>query len=83
MADVVDFLAFLPTPDLDGLSRTELEEQLSAIRAQIVRLNAQEPEDMNSEAYALWGERHEMLEDLEDDLLDHLDMLSTQEDQHD
>ena len=30
---------------------------------------------MESEAYEAWGERHETLEDLADDILDRLDAL--------
>ena len=33
---------------------------------------------MNSEAYELWGDRHEELEDLADEVLDRLDELGEQ-----
>ena len=34
-----------------------------------------EPEDMESEDYEAWAERHEALADQEDDILDDLDRL--------
>ena len=37
--------------------------------------NELEPEDMDSDAYEDWGERHEALEDLADELQDRLDEL--------
>ena len=38
-------------------------------------LDEQEPEDMDSEEYESWGDRHEALEDLADEILDRLDEL--------
>ena len=35
----------------------------------------EEPEDMESEAYQAWGDRHEVLEDLADDIVDRLEEL--------
>ena len=39
------------------------------------QLDELEPEDMDSDAYEDWGERHEALEDLADELQDRLDEL--------
>ena len=41
----------------------------------IDRLDEEEPEDMESEAYEAWGDRHEALEDLADDIQDRLEEL--------
>lgn len=51
-------------PDLDTMGRTELQDYLNAVLAQIDQLDGQEPDDMSSEAYEAWGDRHEVLEDL-------------------
>ena len=55
------------------LSRETLLARAQALREQIAALDAREPEDMMSKAYARWGARHEALEDELDDLLDLLD----------
>ena len=38
-------------------------------------LDELEPEDMDSDAYEVWGERHEALEDMAAELQDRLDEL--------
>jgi hypothetical protein len=68
MADVVDLFP-------NGSPRDRLLTQLQDLRAQIAQLDLEEPEDMDSEAYELWGERHEDLEDQVDELLEQLDLL--------
>ena len=75
MADILDFGAYAPFPDLDGMDRAELLDCLNAVRAQIAQLDEQEPKDMNSEEYEVWGDRHEELEDLADEILDLLDEM--------
>lgn len=75
MADVIDFSRYAQEPDLDGMNREELLACLEAVRAQIRQLDAQEPTDMNSEEYEIWGDRHEELEDLADAILDLLDEM--------
>lgn len=75
MADIIDFGAFLSEPDRNFTTREELLAQLEAVRTQIARLDEQEPASMDSEAYDAWGDRHEELEDLADELLDLLDEL--------
>lgn len=72
MGDIIDFNQTL---DLDNMSREALLELLEAVRAQIGRLDKQEPRDMNSEEYEAWGDRHEQLEDLVDEILDLLDEM--------
>lgn len=75
MADIIDFDPFAQEPDLDAMSREELQDYLNAVRAQIRRLDRQEPKNMNSEEYEEWGDRHEELEDLVDEILDLLDEM--------
>ena len=72
-AEMDDF--FAAGPDLDAMDRAELLDCLAAVRQRIARLDGEEPEDMDSEAYDAWGDRHEALEDLADDILDRLDEL--------
>ena len=59
--------------DLSSMGREELLECLAAVRAQIDQLDQEEPADMESEAYDDWGDRHEALEDLVDEILDRLE----------
>ncbi|MGM9593963.1 MAG: hypothetical protein ACI3U8_06380 [Candidatus Onthomonas sp.] len=61
--------------DLSLLNREQLLDRLARLREQIAQLNAVEPRNQNSEAYEAWGDRHELLEDLVDDVLDRLDEL--------
>ena len=60
---------------MEGLDRQALRMRLSMVRQQIAQLDLEEPDDMESEAYAAWGDRHELLEDLADDIQDRLDEL--------
>ncbi|WP_455581447.1 hypothetical protein [Dysosmobacter sp.] len=75
MAGHMDFGEYAQELDLDGLSRERLEEYLDIVWKQIGRLDEQEPEDMESEDYEEWGERHEELEDLADEIQDRLEEL--------
>lgn len=64
-----DFFQSNPNP-------ASIQACLQQIYAQIRQLDAEEPEDMESDAYMLWGDRHEELEDLADELCDLLDDLT-------
>lgn len=75
MADVIELSDYTELPDLDTLSREELLDYLKSVRAQIDHLDSQEPKNMNSEAYEDWGDRHEALEDLADEIQDLLDEM--------
>lgn len=75
MADVIELSDYTELPDLDTLSREELLDCLKSVRAQIDQLDGQEPKNMNSEAYEDWGDRHEALEDLADEIQDLLDEM--------
>ena len=73
MAEVLSFE--MPREDLGKMDRRALEEYLERLRALVSELDAREPRNMNSEAYEQWGEEHEALEDLVDEVLDRLDEL--------
>lgn len=58
---------YLPIPDEDELyqmNSDKLIALLENLNMQIDKLNEEEPEDMMSEEYELWGDKHEKLEDL-------------------
>ena len=60
-------------PDIEALDREELQACLQEVRERIADLDEREPADMNSEEYEAWGERHEELEDLADEIMDRLE----------
>ena len=72
MADIIDFGAYRDPADMD---KAELLAYLDTLRGQIAELDEAEPADMESKAYEEWGQRHEDLEDLVDDVLDRLEEL--------
>ena len=51
----------------------DLQAQKAALLKQIAELDANEPENMDSELYEAWAEEHEELEDLLDEIQDLLD----------
>jgi len=73
MGKLMDFNAL---PDPEQMNREELTDYLEQLQALIAQLDAEEPADMESEAYEDWGDRHEELEDLVDDVLDRLEELN-------
>ena len=73
MAHSFDFPVFPREADLDAMDKEQLRESLEAVQAQICQLDEAEPEDMESEAYQIWGEAHEELEDQADELLERLE----------
>ena len=75
MADRIDFSQYADEPDLEGMGREELISYLGEVRARLDQLDEREPEDMESEEYEAWGDRHEELEDLADEIQDLLDEL--------
>ena len=77
MSDIIDITAFRSpaAPEEDG--RQALLARLTQVKEQIARLDLEEPEDMASEAYEIWGGRREALEDLAYDLMDRLDELDS------
>ena len=60
---------------VEGRKRTyRITERGRALyRAELDRLDGEEPQDMDSEEYEAWGNRHEELEDLVDEIWDRLE----------
>ena len=76
MGKVIDFNRYRSEePDLDSMDKEALLAYLEQLRTRIEELDAAEPKNMNSEAYEEWGDLHEELEDLVDDILDRLDEM--------
>ena len=76
MAKIIDFNNFQnEDPDLEQMNREELTAYLEQLQALIAQLDADEPADMESEDYEEWGDRHELLEDLVDEVMDRLEEL--------
>ena len=69
MAENVGFFALDP----ENMSREALLEYLRSVRERIEALDDEEPVDMMSEAYEEWGQRHEELEDLADEIMELLE----------
>ena len=74
MADIIDFINDQDW-DPNAMDKEALLACLTELRAQIADLDEREPEDMESEEYESWGQRHEELEDRVDDILDRLEEL--------
>lgn len=56
---------YLPDEDeLYQMDSNKLIALLKNLNVQIEQLNQDEPEDMMSEEYEVWGDKHEKLEDL-------------------
>ena len=62
-------------PDTETKDREELKACLQEVRERIADLDEREPGDMESEEYEAWGDRHEELEDLADELMERLEEL--------
>ena len=74
MAKIIDFSQYRQEePDFDSMSREQLLAVLDETQAKIAALDEQEPKNMESESYEQWGELHEELEDLADEILDRLE----------
>lgn len=70
---MIDFGAY---QDLSRMDKDALLALLAQLEAQISALDEAEPEDMETEAYELWGEEHEELEDQLDEIRDLLDDMN-------
>ena len=78
MGKVIDFnQSRTEDLDIDSMDKDALLSYLEQLRARIGELDDAEPKNMNSEAYEAWGELHEELEDLVDDVLDRLDEMKS------
>lgn len=80
MAGIIEFSWYGQEPDLSSMDWKGLTDCLRDVRARIGQLDSQEPEDMDSEEYEDWGERHEVLEDLADEIQDLLDEMEGRHD---
>lgn len=58
---------------LEDMTRQELLDYLAQLEAQLQELDAREPHNMNSEAYEVWADEHEELEDAIDEVREFLD----------
>ena len=74
MGNVIDFSSY-QEPDINSMDKSALLSYLEQLRSQIAELDAVEPKNMASEEYEEWGDRHEELEDLVDEVLDRLEEL--------
>lgn len=58
---------------LEDMTRQELLDYLAQLEARLEALDAREPRNMNSEAYEVWADEHEALEDAVDEVREFLD----------
>ncbi len=72
MAEIF-YLPITNEDELYKMSSNELIVLLKNLNMQIEQLNQDEPEDMMSEEYEIWGDKHEKLEDLIDIISEILD----------
>lgn len=57
-------------PDLESMDLAALEEYYADLKNVLQKLDEAEPRNENSEAYDIWAEEHEDLEDLMDEVLE-------------
>lgn len=72
---MAQIIAFNQSQELDisDMTREQLLQYQAALLTELADLDAREPQDMGSEAYEAWGDEHEELEDLLDEIQDRLD----------
>lgn len=76
MGDIISFgMIQREKPEIEAMDREELLAYLETLRERISALDGEEPDDMESEAYEGWGDAHEELEDLVDEVVDRLEEL--------
>ena len=76
MAEIIDFkFESEEYPDIESMDTQQLRDYLEELRSRIAVLDSQEPKKMDSEEYETWGDAHEELEDLVDEVLDRLEDL--------
>lgn len=71
MEIIVDFTP--DRPEVADMNPEELRQYWQEIEDKIANLDEEEPEDMDSEAYDDWADRHEMLEDIRDEIEERLE----------
>ena len=75
MAEILKFSGDREEPDIYSMDEAARRALLEDLREQIAQLDEAEPADMESEEYEVWGEAHEELEDLLDEVIDRLELL--------
>ena len=60
-------------PEVADMNLEELRQYWQEIEEKIADLDEEEPEDMDSEAYDDWADRHEALEDIRDEIEERLE----------
>ncbi len=73
MEIIIDFTP--DRPDIEDICPEALRRYRQEIEEQIADLDEREPEDMDSEAYDAWADRHEALEDIRDEIKERLEEL--------
>ena len=71
MEIIVDFTP--DRPEVAGMNLEELRQYWQEIEEKIADLDEEEPEDMDSETYDNWADRHEALEDIRDEIEERLE----------
>ncbi len=71
MEIIVDFTP--DRPEVADMNPEELRQYWQEIKDKIADLDEEEPEDMDSEAYDDWADRHETLEDIRDEIEERLE----------
>jgi hypothetical protein len=71
MEIIVDFTP--DRPEVADMNPEELRQYWQEIEDKIADLDEEEPEDMDSEAYDDWADRHETLEDIRDEIEERLE----------
>ena len=61
--------------DIYEMNLAQLQAHYAAMQEELHRLDAKEPQNMNSEAYEEWADDHEELEDYLDEILDRMEQL--------
>ena len=63
-------------PDIEAMDREELQACLQEVRERIADLDEREPTDVESGEYEAWGDLHEELEDLADEIVERLEEMA-------
>ena len=61
--------------DIYEMTLEELQAHYAQMQEELHGLDANEPKNMNSEAYEQWADEHEELEDYLDEILDQMETL--------
>ena len=61
--------------DIYEMTLPQLQAHYASMQQQLQALDKKEPRNMNSEAYEVWADEHEELEDYLDEILDRMEEL--------